>query len=46
MYEVVQELFCQTLTYGGFGLLKEEHIHLKNINEKKNIVFTNGYLPR
>lgn len=29
VYEVVEELFCQTLTDSDFGVLKEEHIHLK-----------------
>lgn len=35
VYEVVQELFCQTQTDTGFGVLKEEHIHLKYTDEKK-----------
>ena len=34
-YEVVQELFCQTQTDTGFGVLKEEHIHLKYTDEKQ-----------
>ncbi len=34
VYEVAQELFCQTHTDTGFGVLKEEHIHLKYIDEK------------
>ena len=29
LYEVVQELFCQTQSGTGFGVLKVEHIHLK-----------------
>ncbi len=29
VYEVVQKLFCQTQADSGFGVLKEEHIHLK-----------------
>jgi hypothetical protein len=35
VYEVVQELFCQTQTDTGFGVLKEEHIHLKYTDEKQ-----------
>jgi hypothetical protein len=35
VYEVVQELFFQTQTDTGFGVLKEEHIHLKYTNEKQ-----------
>ena len=35
IYEVVQELFCQTQANSGFGVLKEEHIHLKYIDEKQ-----------
>jgi hypothetical protein len=35
VYEVAQELFCQTQTDTGFGVLKEEHIHLKYIDEKQ-----------
>jgi hypothetical protein len=35
VYEVIQELFCQTLTDTGFGVLKEEHIHLKYTDEKQ-----------
>jgi hypothetical protein len=38
VYEVVQELFCQTQTDKtdtGFGVLKEEHIHLKYTDEKQ-----------
>jgi len=33
IYEVVQEQFCQTQTDSGFGVLKEEHIHLKYKDE-------------
>ena len=29
VYEVVQELFCQTQTNSGFGVLKEKQINLK-----------------
>lgn len=35
MYEVLQELFCQTQADTGYGVLKEEHIHLKYIDEKQ-----------
>lgn len=35
IYEVIQELFCQTQTDSGFGVLKEEHIHLKYFDEKQ-----------
>lgn len=35
VYEVVQELFCQTQADSGFGVLKEEHIHLKYKEENK-----------
>jgi Transposase DDE domain/Domain of unknown function (DUF4372) len=35
VYEVVQELFCQTSTDSGFGVLKEEHIHLKYKEENQ-----------
>lgn len=35
VYQVVQELFCQTQTDTGFGVLKEEHIHLKYTDEKQ-----------
>ena len=35
VYEVIQELFCQTQTDTGFGVLKEEHIHLKYTDEKQ-----------
>lgn len=35
VYEVVQEIFCQTQTDTGFGVLKEEHIHLKYTDEKQ-----------
>jgi hypothetical protein len=39
VYEVVQELFCQKQTYTGFGVLKEEHIHLKytDIKQEKTL---------
>ena len=35
VYQVVQELFYQTQTDTGFGVLKEEHIHLKYTDEKQ-----------
>ncbi len=35
VYEVVQELFCQTQADTGFGVWKEEHIHLKYTDEKQ-----------
>ena len=35
LYQVVQELYCQNQTDSGFGVLKEEHIHLKYTDEKK-----------
>jgi hypothetical protein len=35
VYEVVQELFCQRQSDSGFGVLKEEHIHLKYTDEKQ-----------
>jgi hypothetical protein len=35
VYEVIQELFCQTQNDTGFGVLKEEHIHLKYKEEKQ-----------
>jgi hypothetical protein len=35
VYEVIQELFCQTQNDTGFGVLKEEHIHLKYTDEKQ-----------
>ena len=35
VYEVVQELFCQTQADTGFGVLKVEHVHLKYIDEKQ-----------
>ena len=35
VYEVVQELFCQTQVDSGFGVLKEEHIHLKYKEENQ-----------
>jgi len=35
IYEVVQELFCQTQADSGFGVLKEEHIHLKYKEENQ-----------
>jgi hypothetical protein len=35
VYEVVQELFCQTQADSGFGVLKEEHIHLKYKEENQ-----------
>ncbi len=35
VYEVVQEIFCQTSTDSGFGVLKEEHIHLKYKEENQ-----------
>lgn len=39
IYEMVQELFCQTQAGTGFGVLKEEHIHLKykEENQEKNL---------
>jgi hypothetical protein len=39
VYEVVQELFCQTQADSGFGVLKEEHIHLnyKEENQEKTL---------
>lgn len=39
LYEVVQELFCQTQSGTGFGVLKVEHIHLKykEDNQEKNL---------
>jgi Domain of unknown function (DUF4372)/Transposase DDE domain len=41
VYEVVQELFCQTQADSGFGVLKEEHIHLKykEENQEKTLCF-------
>jgi hypothetical protein len=36
VYEVIQELFCQTQNDTGFGVLKEEHIHLKYKEEKQD----------
>lgn len=35
VYKVVQELFCQTQADSGFGVLKEEHIHLKYKEENQ-----------
>jgi hypothetical protein len=35
VYEVIQELFCQTQADSGFGVLKEEHIHLKYKEENQ-----------
>jgi hypothetical protein len=35
VYEVVQEIFCQTSTDSGFGVIKEEHIHLKYKEENQ-----------
>ncbi|WP_158614715.1 IS4 family transposase [Flavobacterium sp. RSP49] len=39
VYEVVQESFCQIQGRTGFGVLKEEHIHLKykEENQEKNL---------
>lgn len=36
VYEVQQELFSKTLTDKEFGVLKEEHIHLKYTEEKQS----------
>lgn len=35
LHQVVQELYCQTQSDTGFGVLKEEHIHLKYTHDKK-----------
>lgn len=35
VYEVVQELYCQTQSGSGFGVLKTEHIHLKYKEDKQ-----------
>jgi hypothetical protein len=39
VYQVIQELFCQTQADSGFGVLKEEHIHLnyKEENQEKTL---------
>jgi len=39
VYEVVQLLFCHTQAGTGFGVLKEENIHLKykEKNQEKNL---------
>lgn len=34
IYEVVQELFCQSQDGSGFGVLKEKSIHMKYSVEK------------
>lgn len=39
IYEVEQELYCQTQADSGFGVLKEEYIHLKykEANQEKSL---------
>lgn len=34
LYEVIQELYCQTQSDSGFGVLREEHVHLKYTDDK------------